>query len=125
MNAKPEVQTQVKAILGPIAALLRSRKVMVAIVSLLVALLVAAAPQFASVQAEMITLITVVALAVIGGTAWEDTAAVKAAANVNAGKTPDELAKEVAVIVIDELARRGQPAEPITTLPPVDPEAMG
>ena len=112
-------------ILGPIAALLRSRKVMVAIVSLLVALLVAAAPQFASVQAEMITLITVVALAVIGGTAWEDTAAVKAAANVNAGKTPDELAKEVAVIVIDELAKRGTPAEPVTVIPPVDPAAVG
>jgi len=125
MNAKPEVQTQVKAILGPIAALLRSRKVMVAIVSLLVALLVAAAPQFASVQAEMITLITVVALAVIGGTAWEDTAAVKAAANVNAGKTPDELAKEVAVIVIDELAKRGTPAEPGRFIPPVDPAAVG
>ena len=125
MNAKPEVQTQVKAILGPTAALLRSRKVMVAIVSLLVALLVAAAPQFASVQAEMITLITVVALAVIGGTAWEDTAAVKAAANANAGKTPDELAKEVAVMVIDELAKRGQPAEPVTVIPPVDPAAVG
>ena len=125
MATNEDVEKTVKMILGPIAAHLRSRKVMVAIVSLLVALLVAAAPQFASVQAEMITLITVVALAVIGGTAWEDTAAVKAAANVNAGKTPDELAKEVAVIVIDELAKRGQPAEPVTVIPPVDPTAVG
>ena len=72
MATNEDVEKTVRMILGPIAALLRSRKVMVAIVSLLVALLVAAAPQFASVQAEMITLITVVALAVIGGTAWED-----------------------------------------------------
>ena len=125
MATNTELERQVRMVFGPIAALLRSRKVMVAIVSLLVALLVAAAPQFASVQAEMITLVTVVALALIGGTAWEDTAAVKAAANANASKTPDELAKEVAVIVIDELAKRGQPAEPVTVLPPVDPNAQG
>ena len=101
MATNKDVEKTVRMVFGPIAALLRSRKVMVAIVSLLVA------------------------LAVIGGTAWEDTAAVKAAANVNAGKTPDELAKEVAVIVIDELAKRGQPAEPVTVIPPVDPAAVG
>jgi hypothetical protein len=102
------VEVKVRMILSPLAALLRSRKFMVAIVSLLVALLVTAVPQFASVQTELITLITVVALAVIGGTAWEDSAALKAVAQENAGKSADELAKEVAVILIDELARQGK-----------------
>jgi hypothetical protein len=104
------VEVKIRMILSPIAALLRSRKVMVALVSLLVALIVTWVPQFASVETELITLITVVALALIGSTAWEDTAAIKAAANTNASKPADELAKEVAVIVIDELAGRGGPA---------------
>ena len=128
------IEKQVRMILGPIAALLRSRKVMVAIVSLGVALFVTAAPQFASVQTEMITLITVVALALIGGTAWEDTAAIKAAANENSTKTADQLAKEVAAIVIDTLVTQGN-SPPVTPASPfampgdlaaqLDPQAQG
>lgn len=121
------VEVKVRMILSPVAALLRSRKVMVALVSLLVALFVTAVPQFAAVQVELITLITVVALALIGGTAWEDVAATKAAAQDNVGKSPEQLAKEAAAIVIDALAGAGVVAsvKPVGGPPVLDPNAEG
>lgn len=108
-NAELEaVEVKIRMFLSPLAALLRSRKVMVALVSLLVMLFVAYEPRFEPFAVEMITLITAVALALVGSIAWEDTAAIKAAANESAGKTPAELAKETAVIVIDELIEQGK-----------------
>lgn len=62
-------------IVEPLWLLLKSRRVLVALVSLALSLLVLAFPALASVQAEVLTLILALALALIGGYSLEDAVA--------------------------------------------------
>jgi hypothetical protein len=79
-------------IVGPILLALRSRKVIVALVSILVAVLVAYVPELRAVQDALIVLIGSLALAVIGGIAWEDAAG---AARERAAQPVGTIAEEV------------------------------
>lgn len=68
-------QTPVTPVLGPIMAILRSRKFIIALASLLVSLLMLAVPDLAEVRAELLTLLVAFGLALIGGITIEDAAA--------------------------------------------------
>ena len=58
----------------PILLLLKSRKVIVSLCALLLNLLAAAVPELASFRGELMTIITGLALALIGGITYEDAA---------------------------------------------------
>jgi hypothetical protein len=62
-------------VITPLLALLRSRKVIISIVSVLVSLAVTHAPELAPVREYLFVLIGTVALALIGGISWEDASA--------------------------------------------------
>jgi uncharacterized membrane protein YqgA involved in biofilm formation len=106
-------------ILGPLIALLRSRKVMVALAALLAAVVVALVPALASVETEIILVITVVAGAIIGGTAAEDVAKTRADAVVKAAQPGDVLIKDTVTAILDELLA----ARDWTPKPPDQPPA--
>jgi hypothetical protein len=59
-------------LLGPLLGLLRSRKFLVAVVTLLVDMLVAQVPELEAVRTEIITAITLVGTLLIGSIAYED-----------------------------------------------------
>ena len=65
----------VTPVIGPIMAILRSRKFIVALASLLVSLLVLAIPDLTEVRGELLTLLVAFGLALIGGITIEDAAA--------------------------------------------------
>lgn len=56
----------------PILLLLKSRKVIVSLSALLLNLLIVAVPELAPLRGELMTVITALALALIGGIAYED-----------------------------------------------------
>ncbi len=66
--------TNLQPIVAPILALLKSRKVIVSLCALLLNLLVTLVPQLATYRSELMTVITGLALALIGGIAYEDAA---------------------------------------------------
>ena len=68
MNDKPVVFP----VLGPLLALLRSRKFMAALMTLVVSLLIAYLPALEAVQAELLTVLTVLGSALVGAIAYED-----------------------------------------------------
>lgn len=66
--------TPVTPVLGPIMAILRSRKFIIALASLLISLVVMAIPDLAEVRGELLTLLVAFGLALIGGITIEDAA---------------------------------------------------
>lgn len=83
-------------ILKPIIALLKSRKFIAGLASVIVAILVAYEPRLAHVADLLIALIIFVGLAFIGGTAWEDAAkAGKERASEPLGTPQDEIRKMI------------------------------
>ena len=62
-------------LLGPIINLLKSRKFMVAVITLVVNMLVAQFPALESVQVELIAVLTALGVALMGAIALEDAAA--------------------------------------------------
>lgn len=92
----------VKPVIDPLLALLRSRKFLTAAVALIVSILVAHAPELEAVRGELYTLLLVFALAVIGGTTIED-AAQKARETPDPQKPPREAARDVADAALDKL----------------------
>lgn len=68
-------ETPVTPVIGPIMAILKSRKFIVALASLLVSLLVLAIPDLTEVRGELLTLLVAFGLALIGGITIEDAAA--------------------------------------------------
>lgn len=125
MNAKPEVQTQVKAILGPIAALLRSRKFVASFGAILVSILIVRVPDLAPYADTLILGIMLVAAVLTGSIALEDSAARKAAAIEAAGRTQQQNTQKAIEAGVDVLFNPPVPAKPATPLPPVDPHAQG
>lgn len=67
-------QTPVTPVLGPILAMLRSRKFIVALASFLISLLTMAVPELAEVRESLLTVTIVLGLALIGGITLEDAA---------------------------------------------------
>jgi hypothetical protein len=61
-------------ILAPIVALLKSRKVIVSLCALILKFVVAAVPDLQPFRGELMTVITGLALGLIGGIAYEDAA---------------------------------------------------
>jgi hypothetical protein len=59
-------------ITGPLLALLRSRKFLIAVATLLVDLLIAYVPAFEGVRAELLTVFTVLGTTLIAAIAYED-----------------------------------------------------
>jgi len=68
-------QTPVTPVLGPILAMLRSRKFIIALAVLLISLLTMAIPSLEEVRGELLTLLITLGLALIGGITIEDAAA--------------------------------------------------
>lgn len=79
MNTKPTV------ILSPILALLQSRKVVIAIVTAAVNILIVTVPSLEPVQTELLAVFTALALALIGGISYEDAAEKGAPTTVTTG----------------------------------------
>lgn len=65
---------QVTPILGPLLALLRSRKVLVAISAVVTSIVLSAIPELLPIRDELLTLITTAALVLVGSIAVEDAA---------------------------------------------------
>jgi hypothetical protein len=62
----------IKPILDPLIALLRSRKFMIGVMTLVVDLLIAYLPALEPVRAELLTVFTLVGSVLIGAIAYED-----------------------------------------------------
>ncbi|MEQ8673206.1 MAG: hypothetical protein RLP44_28045 [Aggregatilineales bacterium] len=91
-------------ILDPLLLALKSRRVIVALVTLLVGLLTLAIPDLIAVREEILTLLITLALAVIGGYSVEDAA--RAARQTDPAKTDADLrqlVREVIDGVLDEV----------------------
>ena len=135
MATNEDVEKTVRMILGPIAALLRSRKFVAAIAGIFIMWLTAQVPSLAPYQAELILAISIIISVIVGGIAHEDAAASKAAAIEAAARTNQEntqAAIEAAVEafynqqgLVRSLSADFVPAEPVTVIPPVDPAAVG
>ena len=127
MATNEDVEKTVKMILGPIAALLRSRKFVAAIAGIFIMWLTAQVPSLAPYQAELILAISIIISVIVGGIAHEDAAASKAAAIEAAARTNQENTQAAIEAVVEEWfkLKAAPPAEPVTVIPPVDPTAVG
>ena len=127
MTTNEDVEKTVKMILGPIAALLRSRKFVAAIAGIFIMWLTAQVPSLAPYQAELILAISIIISVIVGGIAHEDAAASKAAAIEAAARTNQENTQAAIEAVVEEWfkLKAAPPAEPVTVIPPVDPTAVG
>jgi len=75
-------------IIGPLLALLRSRKVLIAISAIITGILISKVPELAAIRTELMTLIIGATLTIIGGTALEDAAK---AGRDKAAEPPEEV----------------------------------
>lgn len=91
MNTQP--------LITPILLLLKSRKFIVSVCALALNLLVAAVPEIAPFRTELMTVITGLALALIGGIAYEDAAK----AGREAASTPPQTNAELIKLMFGDL----------------------
>lgn len=96
-------KTQRRAVIDPLLLALKSRRVIVALVALIVGLLALAVPEIQAVRGEVLTLLVTLALAVIGGYSIEDAARAGREATVNTPEDIRELVKAVLSGLIDEV----------------------
>jgi hypothetical protein len=92
-----------RPVVDPILLALKSRRVIVALSTLIVGLLTLAVPDLQSVRGEILTLLITLALAIIGGYSIEDAAR---AGREQASRPPENLreaVKDVLVGVVDEV----------------------
>lgn len=102
-------------ILDPVLLALRSRRVLIALVSVFVALLVAYVPELAGIQDALIVLIGTLALALIGGLSWEDAASAgRDRAQQPAGQ-PDEALRDLIRGVLEEIGILRPGDQPVST----------
>ncbi|MGF1507406.1 MAG: hypothetical protein GYB64_13530 [Chloroflexi bacterium] len=66
------MEDELTPVLGPLLALLRSRKVMVALITLIVNALIVLVPELEPVQAELLVVLTALGTALIAAIAYED-----------------------------------------------------
>ena len=86
-------------IVTPILELLKSRKVIVSLCALVLNFVVAAAPDLAPFRGELMTVITGLALGLIGGIAYEDAAR----AGRDAGSLPPMSNSDLIKLLFDDL----------------------
>ena len=127
MATNEDVEKTVRMILGPIAALLRSRKFVASFGAVIVSLLIVRVPDLAPYADTLILGIVLVAAALTGSIAYEDAETRKAAAIEAAARTNQENTQAAIEAVVEELFKLkvAPPAEPVTVIPPVDPAAVG
>ena len=94
-------------ILTPILMLLKSRKVIMSIITFLVSLLILAIPALAIFRTELLTLALALGLAVIGGTTLEDVATNARGKANEPVESLDQYARDLANSIIDELTSTG------------------
>ncbi len=100
-------------ILDPVLLALRSRRVLIALVSVVVALLVAYVPELAGIQDALIVLIGTLAL--IGGLSWEDAASAgRDRAQQPAGQ-PDEALRDLIRGALEEIGILPTGDQPVST----------
>lgn len=97
-----------RPIIDPLLLALKSRRVLVTICALLLALILTQIPALADYAGELLAVLVVMALAVIGGYSLED-AARAARETQPSDLAPDDLLRRVIREIIDELAN--QPEE--------------
>ena len=135
MATNEDVEKTVRMILGPIAALLRSRKFVASFGAVIVSLLIVRVPDLAPYADTLILGIVLVAAALTGSIAYEDAetrkaAAIEAAARTNQENTQAAIEAAVEAFynqqgLVRSLSADFVPAEPVTVIPPVDPAAVG
>lgn len=92
-------------IVSPIVSLLRSRKFITAAVSLGLALFFYAFPQFESFREPATFLIGALALAIIGGIAYEDAAKAAKEESQEPVKPLEDQIRDITTVVLDELLK--------------------
>jgi len=88
----------------PILLLLKSRKVIVSICALLLNLLIIAVPELEPLRGELMTVITALALALIGGIAYEDGARIGRGAAAQPPQPSAELIKSLFGDLVDTVS---------------------
>lgn len=113
-------------ILKPIIALLKSRKFMTAVLMILTSVIIARVPELAVMREEITVVIITAGLAVIGGTAWEDSAAAGRSEAANP-RTTEQLTQEAIQEALRVLFQQGGEfkAEQKVTVENTDSTAVG
>lgn len=93
-----------KPIWTPLVLLLKSRKVIVSLCALLMNLLVTALPALEPYRGELMTVITGLALALIGGIAYEDAARTAKEAAARSASTDKELLQALLGDLLDSIS---------------------
>ncbi|MEM6281180.1 MAG: hypothetical protein AAF787_03225 [Chloroflexota bacterium] len=104
-------KSQRTPIIGPLLLVLKSRRVLVAMVSLIVGFVVSVVPSLEPVQTELVVLVVTLALALIGGYSMEDAAR---AARSQPPLKPDDVQaaiEQAVTAAIVELRERTDQAE--------------
>lgn len=105
-------------IVSPIVALLKSRKTIVTIVALLINLLIAAVPDIAPLREELMTIVTGLALGLVGTIAWEDSArAARESVAEVIDVSDEELIKELLGDAVDTIFENANGQTVITLKP--------
>jgi hypothetical protein len=92
-----------QALVTPVLLLLKSRKFIVSVCALALNFVVAAVPELASFRSELMTVITGLALALIGGIAYEDAARTARDAAALPPQTSADLLKRLLGDLIDSV----------------------
>lgn len=91
-----------RPLIDPLLLALKSRRVIVALCALAISLLLSVFPALEPLRAELLTLLAALALALIAGYSVEDAAS--SARQIPPGQDPSDLAKEIAIAIIDQMS---------------------
>ena len=95
-----------RLLIDPARQVLQSRRVLIALVTLIVGLLMSAVPELSAVRDELLALLTTLALALIGGYSVEDAArAAREARPPQAAPDTREALRDVLQSALDEALR--------------------
>lgn len=111
------MNVNVTPIITPVLNLLRSRKVMVALIGLLVSVLVSTFPDLREIRSELFIAINTLALALIGGIAWEDAAKHSRVEIASIETEPDAALRELIEAIVDEKLPRTAAPLPVPSNP--------
>jgi len=103
-----------KPLITPVLLLLKSRKVIVSLCALALNLLVAAVPSLAPFRSELMTVITGLALALIGGISYEDAAKAGRDAASQPTQSDADLIKTLIGEMIDTISQNAEGQTVIT-----------
>ena len=95
-------KSQRTPLIDPLLIALKSRRVIIAIISLAVGIFILAVPEFAPMRQELLTLLTTLALALIGGYTVEDAVQIARQSQPTETEVPEQL-KDLIESLIDEI----------------------